>query len=325
MPLDIEAILRMNEEAAAKEKQSEMAATQEQRIVQISVDELHDFPPELHKFQPATGQRLTDLENSIRINGILNPILIRKLPNGNWQILAGHNRRNAARNIGYRSVPCIIKELPNDDDAVLAMIADNINNRELLPSERGWAYRQELEIRKCQGQRNDLTSSQIGTKLETTGTCGKPYHKFSKSRDGLDDSKCGKSIHRYIRLTYLIQPLLNLVDEGKLALGTGEQLSYLKQRSQETVYLFCYARTKPVTLKESQARSLREIEEDPDQIIDEDVLEELTAPKKKVRLRTVKLEMSKLRDYFPTGTPEEVVVQTIHTALSIYFGKEDPS
>lgn len=313
MPYDIEAIMKMDAEAAAKEQQFLESRNQDDRIVQIPVDELVDFPPELHKFQPATGQRLTDLEDSIRINGILNPILVRKMPDGSYQIIAGHNRRTVARNIGYRTVPCIIKRFANDDEAELAMIADNINNRELLPSERGWAYRRELEIRRKQGKRNDLTSSQNGTKLKTAEVIG--------SEKGISKNK----IHRYIRLTYLIQPLLHLVDEKKIALGTGEQLSYLKQRSQETVYNFCYATEKPLPLKEAHAKSLREIEADPDRIIDEDILEALTAPKKKARLRTLKIEMSKLRTYFPTGTPEEVVLQTIQTALAVYFEGKDAS
>ena len=131
-------------------------------------------------------------------------------------------------------------------------------------------------------------------------------------------------IHRYVRLTYLIDPLLNMVDEKKIALGTGEQLSYLSDHSQEIVYAFCYAADPAKPLKEAQAKKLREVEADPDSSVDEDVLEELTAKQQKVRFRTLKLEMAKLRSYFPVGTPEEVVVQTIHTALGVYFdGKEE--
>ena len=312
MPLNIDAIMRMNEEAEKQERVEAENAVQEERIVQIAIDDLVDFPAELHKFRPATGQRLTDLEESIRVNGILNALILRRLPEGKYQIIAGRNRRTAARNIGYRTVPSVIRRFATDDEAMLAMIADNMNNPDRLPSELGWAYRQELEIRRRQGKRTDLTSSEIGTKFRTDETLAKEAGS-SKSR-----------IHRYIRLTYLIPPLLNLVDEKKIGLGTGEQLSYLKQRSQETVYGYCYAGEKTVPLKESHARALREVEDDPDRIIDEDLLEELTAPKKKARFRTLKIEMAKLRDYFPTGTPEEVVVQTIHTALAVYFeGKED--
>lgn len=313
MPYNIEAILRMNAEAAERER-LEAQSSQENHIVQLPVDELVDFPAERHRFQPAARQRLEELEESIQVCGILNAIQVRKLPDGKYQIIAGHNRRTAARNIGYQTVPCIIRKFASEDEAELAMIQDNMNNRELLPSERGWGYRRELEIRGKQGYRSDLASSQfLGRRFRTDEIMGKEKNVNKNS------------IRRYIRLTYLIDPLLRLVDEKKIGLGIGEQLSYLGQRSQETVYQFCYAAEKPCPLKENQAKQLREIEADPDQIIDDDLLEELTAPKKKVRFRTLKLEMSTLRDYFPTGTPEEVVVQTIQTALAIYFERKEES
>lgn len=336
MPYNIEALLRMKEEGPPMEQQRQ-AAEQEQRVLQLPIGELQDFPAALHKFKPATGQRLTDLEESIRENGILNAILVRKLPGGQYQIIAGHNRRTAAQNIGYRTVPCIVKDLPDDDDAIRAMIADNMNNRELLPSERGWAYRWELEIRKRQGQRSDLTafkkqqlsgdnvtSSHFERKLGTNLTSAQNERKL-ETADIIGEAY-GVSrvkIYRYIRLTYLIEPLIDLVDAGKVALGTGEQLSYLKKHSQETVYNFCYAAEPVRPLKEAQAKKLREVEADPDNIIDEELLEEITAKQKKVRFRTLKLEMTSLRSFFPAGTPEEVVVQTIHTALGVYFDRKE--
>lgn len=308
---NMEVLRRMMNDPAPQDE------TQTGQIIQIAIADLEDFPPELHKYHPATGERLEELKQSIRDNGILNALLVRQLPGGKYQIIAGHNRRTAAQAIGYKTVPCIVKFLPDDDDAVSAMNADNLLHRDLLPSERGWAYRQEWEIRQKRdgnrsGERTDLTSSQSKTRFRTDTEIGVPY----------GDSK--DKVRRYIRLTYLIQPLLDLVDERKLGITVGEQLSYLKRRSQETVYRFCYASDPQKKLKESQARILREAEADPDQIIDEELLEELTAAKKKVRFRTLKIEMSRLRQYFPVGTPEEVVIQTIQTALADYFeGKAD--
>lgn len=310
MPIDLEKLMKLSTGPV----EPEAPAAQEQKIIQVPIDELVDFPAEMHRFRPATGQRLKDLEDSIRINGILNALLIRVLPDGSKQILAGHNRRTAARNVGYKVINCVVKDAATDDEALLIVIHDNLHNRDLLPSERGWAYRDTLEIKgRRQGQRTDLlTSSKSGRKLETVEMLGNEY----------GDSK--NKVRRYIRLTYLIDPLLDLVDQGKIALGTGEQLSYLSRRSQQIVYDFCYASEPGHPLKENHAEALREAEADPDRIVDEDLLEELTAKKQTVRLRTVKLEMSKLRDYFPVGTPEEVVKQTIHTALAIYFeGKND--
>lgn len=311
MSFDIDAIMRMGTTEKQISQQQEPRPSENDRIVQILVTELVPFPAEKHKFKPASPQRMAELVESIRQNGIINALIVRPLPDNGYQILTGHNRRTAAIQLGYRTVPCIIRPLPDDNDAIPIMIADNLNNRELLPSERGWAYRQLVEARIRQNGELEKFSSQNGTKLKTATSIGK---EFGDSRN---------KVYRHIRLTYLIEPLLDLVDAGKIALGTGEQLSYLKARDQKTVYAYCYAGDPTHPLKESQARALREAQADPDQVIDFDLLEALTAKPQKARLRTLKLQMSTLREYFPSGTPEEVVLQTIHTALAVYFGGKE--
>lgn len=311
MPINIEKVMRMNAEAQRREQEEAEAALRGNQIRDLPIDALEDFPPEKHRFRPATGQRLRDLEESIRQIGIVNALIVRELEPGRYQIITGHNRRTAARNIGYRTVPCIVRAFADEDEALGVLIADNLQNRDLQPSERGWAYRDLMDIQKKRTTnlrgRPQNNSSQIGTNFRADEFIGSE----------LGDSK--NKVRRYIRLTYLLPELLALVDDKKIGLGTGEQLSYLKEPSQEVIYRYCYAVEKPQPLKEAQARTLREVEADPDRIIDEELLEELLAPKKKVRFRTLKIEMSKLRDYFPVGTPEEVVVQTIHTALAVYF------
>lgn len=309
MNYDLDAIMRMG--ATESSQQQEPRQSDGSQIVQISVTELVPFPAEKHKFKPASPQRMAELVESIRQNGIINALIVRPLPDNGYQILTGHNRRTAAIQLGYRTVPCVIRPLPDDNDAIPIMIADNLNNRELLPSERGWAYRQLMDVQRQQGKRNDLTFGNAYQKLNHRNIIAQGHNVSSRN------------IQRYIRLTYLIEPLLDLVDTGMIALGTGEQLSYLKTRDQEAVYAYCYAGDPTYPLKEAQAKALREIQEDPDRVIDEDTLEELTAKPQKTRLRTLKLQMSTLREYFPSGTPEEVVLQTIHTALAVYFEKKD--
>lgn len=309
MNYDLDAIMRMG--ATEGSQQQELRQSDGSQIVQIPVTKLVPFPAEKHKFKPASPQRMAELVESIRQNGIINALIVRPLPDNGYQILTGHNRRTAAIQLGYRTVPCVIRPLPDDNDALPIMIADNLNNRELLPSERGWAYRLLMEAQKHQGKRNDLTFGNAYQKINTRNIIAQGHNVSSRN------------IQRYIRLTYLIEPLLDLVDTGKIALGTGEQLSYLTVEAQQLVYAFCYLQEPNHPLKEAQARTLREIQEDPDRIIDEDTLEELTTKPQKTRLRTLKLEMSKLRDYFPTSTPEEVVVQTIHSALAAYFERKD--
>lgn len=303
MGYDIDTILRMTDEDNLQ-KSSEESVTDE-RIVQLPPRLLQDFPASQHKFKPAAAPRMEELKKSIQQNGIINALIVRQLPSGDYQILTGHNRRQAAIQLGLSTVPCLVKNVPNDDDAISIMIADNLDNRQLCPTEKGWAYRQLREILHRQGTR-----------------CGHGDHRI---RNLLDEDKSGRQVQRYIRLTYLIVPLADLVDKEKIGLRVGEQLSYLSEEAQETVYLYCYAYDPMHPLKEGQVKALREVDEDPDGVIDDDLLEELTAKPVSTRLRMLKIEMSSLRDYFPRGTSEEVVLQTIQTALAQYFEKSDSS
>ena len=197
MPYNIEKILQMDREAADRERRAAEAAELEERILQLPIEELIDFPAEKHRFKPATGQRLTDLEESIRQYGIINPLIVRRLEDGKYQIIAGHNRRTAARNIGYKTVPCIVRALPNDDEALGVLVSDNLQNRELLPSERGWGYRDLLELRKRRaGRPNNFGKSEINSSVNT------------RTEIAEENNTSPRNVQRYIRLTYLIPSLL---------------------------------------------------------------------------------------------------------------------
>ena len=318
-PYDMEKLRRIAEEREAERRaQAAAEAPEKQQPVPEEIGErrelpiaaLEDFPAELHKFHPASRERLEELKDSIRANGIISPLIVRPLDADRYQIIAGHNRRTAARELGYDTVPVIVKRYLTDGEAIRLKNDDNLMQRDgMLPSERGWAYRQNMEEINRQGKRTDLTLSQFATKLDSAAEIGKKVHK---SRD---------QIFRYIRLTYLIPELLDLVDKKQLGLTVGENLSYLTVDNQETVYLFCFTGEKPVKLTEAVAKTLREIQDDPDRIIDADTLEELTAKHTRTRMRSLKLDMQELRTYFPVGTPEGVVIQTIHSALAKYFDK----
>lgn len=309
MPIDLQKLMELDAQQARQEADSALDPLME-KIELIPIDELTDCPPELNRFLPRSPEKMEELVESIRINGIINPLRVRRLNDGTLQILCGQNRRTAARKLGYPHVPCIIRDIPDDDIAQLWIIADNTqHNNDRRISELAWAYRDELEIRQ---------------RIIRRGAGDKGgHHVHLKARDTLSGEKSGRQKQRYIRLTYLIPPLLQLVDEKKIGIGVGVELSWLREKSQRTVLRFCYGDESSHPLKEAQARKLREVEADPDQIIDEDLLEELTAKRKKVRFRTLKLEMTNLRDYFPVGTPEEVVVRTIHKALADYYAAKE--
>lgn len=317
-PYDMEKLRRIAEEREAERRaQAAAEAPEKQQPVPEEIGErrelpiaaLEDFPAELHKFHPASRERLEELKDSIRANGIISPLIVRPLDADRYQIIAGHNRRTAARELGYDTVPVIVKRYLTDGEAIRLKNDDNLMQRDgMLPSERGWAYRQNMEVLRKQGKRLDLTS-------------GQNVQKLSRDMVAEGSNYCGRQVQRYIRLTYLIPELLDLVDKKQLGLTVGENLSYLTVDNQETVYLFCFTGEKPVKLTEAVAKTLREIQDDPDRIIDADTLEELTAKHTRTRMRSLKLDMQELRTYFPVGTPEGVVVQTIHTALAKYFDK----
>lgn len=317
-PYDMEKLRRIAEEREAERRaQAAAEAPEKQQPVpeeigerrELPIADLEDFPAELHKFHPASRERLEELKDSIRANGIISPLIVRPLDADRYQIIAGHNRRTAARELGYDTVPVIVKRYLTDGEAIRLKNDDNLMQRDgMLPSERGWAYRQNMEVLRKQGKRLDLTS-------------GQNVQKLSRDMVAEGSNYCGRQVQRYIRLTYLIPELLDLVDKKQLGLTVGENLSYLTVDNQETVYLYCFTSEKPVKLTEAVAKTLREIQDDPDRIIDADTLEELTAKHTRTRMRSLKLDMQELRTYFPVGTPEGVVVQTIHSALAKYFDK----
>ena len=220
----VEKVEREKREAAAQAPPVAIQPFTEQ-IAMLPLDVLEDYPAELHPFHPASAARLESLRESIVQNGILAPLLVRDLGDGRYQILAGHNRKRAAKLAGYSEVPCIIKDV-DDIDANNIMLADNLNHRpELLPSEKAMAYKMMLDnMRKRQGERTDLTSCQNGTKLAET----RADQKLSKN-----STDSARQIQRYIRLTYLIPQLLELVDAGKLKLVAGSDISFLPQNIQE--------------------------------------------------------------------------------------------
>jgi len=309
MPIDLQKLMALDAQKAREEADKSLDPPAE-KIELVPIDDLVDAPPELNRFQPRTPDKLEELVESIRLNGIVNALRVRRLPDGSLQILCGKNRRVAAKKLGYTHVPCIIMDIPDDDEAKLRIIADNTqHNNDRKISELAWAYRDELEIRQKIIKRGGSHQAGHNVRLE--------------ARDTLTGEKSGRQKQRYIRLTYLIPPLLQLVDEKKIGIGVGVELSLLKEKNQRMVLRYCYTDEPWHPLKEAQARKLREIEADPDQIIDEELLEELTAKRKKVRFRTLKLEMTELRQFFPIGTPEEVVVRTIHKSLADYFANKE--
>ena len=284
-------------------------------IVSIPVEEIHPFHD--HPFRPYEGERLEDMVQSIREHGVLNPVIVRKAARG-YEMLAGHNRTNAAKIAGLTEVPAIVKTDLSDEDAYVYVIETNLLQRsfaELLPSEKAAVLVARYEKISSQGKRNDIR--QEIEALEET--CGHDVHKSQKSRDGLGEEygMTGRNIARYMRLDRLILEFKDAVDKGTLAMVAAVDLSYLNVKMQKLIQQVAEADGKK--LKPKQAVELRRMGKE----ITKEGIESVLAGKeqKKPQNVSVKLPMELYEKYFAqmdAGAVQEIMEK----ALEEYFGKE---
>ena len=193
----------------------EIAGTQE-----IEIGRIHSFPN--HPFKVLDDEKMDTLVDSIRENGILNPVIVRPDNSGDYEMISGHRRLHAAGIAGLKKVPAIVKEM-SDDEAIINMVDANIQREEILPSERAFSFKMKMEAMSRQGKRNDLTS-------------GHDVPKLTTDEIGEENGMSGRQVKRYIRLTELIPELLDYVDSKKIGLVIAVDLSYLDEQIQKWVY-----------------------------------------------------------------------------------------
>ena len=184
------------------------------------------YPFENHPFKVLDDEKMDELVESIKENGILTPVIVRKDRDDLYEMLSGHRRLHAAKIAGLETVPAIIKEM-NDDQAIIFMVDSNLQREEILPSEKAFSYRMKYDAMKRQGYRSDLTSAQNGRKLETTDILGK---QVGESRN---------QVKRYLRLTELITELLDLVDEKRIPIIVGVEMSFFTHKIQGWIHEYC--------------------------------------------------------------------------------------
>lgn len=284
------------------------------QLVQLPPNRLTDFPVERQPFRPATPERLEELRKDIEANTLLSPLVVRPMTDGSYQILIGHNRCKAAVQLGYSTLPCIVRYL-DDDHALQALISDNLMHREkILPSEKAFAYQQRLAFMNRQGQRTDLTSDPLGWKLKS----GESAELVGK--DGKDSQT---QVRRYIRLTHLIRPLLDKVDSQEMGLQVGATLSYLTPAAQRLVLQYFFTERKDGTRRLDQrlAGQLRELN-DTGLLGEETLTQLLQKPPGSRAPRVVKLPMKKLRAYFPKEASPEEITEKILFALRTVYGEQ---
>ena len=266
------------------------AAAKEQKM-EMPLSELHPF--EGHPFKVMDDELMEQTVESIQQIGIVSPLIVRSDPEGGYEILSGHRRLHAAQLAGLETVPVIVKEM-DDDAAVIFMVDSNLQRENILPSERAFSYKMKLEAMKHQGDRVDLTCSQLGNKLE-----GKKTSEIMAEEIGTSKNQ----IFRFIRLTNLIPEILDMVDEKKIAFNPAVELSYLKPEEQKDfLEAMDYAQASPSL---SQAQRLKKLSQEGNCTLE--AMCEVMNEVKKDELDHVTIKNDVLRKYFPKSyTPKQM-------------------
>ena len=271
---------------------------QRERVMEIPLDKLQHFHD--HPFQVRHDQALEDMADSIKEYGVLSPGLARPLPDGSgYEVISGNRRLEACILAGMETMPVIVRDM-TDDEAIIAMVDANLQRENILPSERAFAYKMKLEAMKRQGARTDLTSAQVGRKLQ-----GKESREILAEQVG--ESK--NQISRYIRLTELIPPILDMVDgvtEQKMAFNPAVELSYLTL-SEQTMLLNTMA-AQEATPSLSQAQRLKKFSQQGK--LSEDVMMAIMSEEKK-EVDRITLTTTTLSKYFPKSYTPKKMEETI--------------
>ena len=259
----------------------------------LKTKDLYPFPD--NPFHVAEDETLSELAESIKEFGIVTPIITRPKEDGNgYEVIAGQRRVRASELAGINTVPAFV--LPLDRDrAIITLVDSNLQRENILPSERAFAYRMKSEAMKRQGFRTDLTSSQVVTKLRTDD---KVAQGFGVGR---------MTVQRFIRLTELIPPILQMVDEGKIALTPAVELSFLKKDEQEN--LFATLESEEATPSLSQAQRMKSMSQSGQ--LDMDMIFSIMTEEKGNQKETLKINTSKLKKYFPKDTTPKQMEETI--------------
>ncbi|CUP85774.1 ParB/RepB/Spo0J family partition protein [Enterocloster clostridioformis] len=279
------------------------ADTSREKVVEIPLSELHPFKD--HPFKVKDDEAMMETADSIRQYGVLVPAIVRPDADGGYELVAGHRRHHASELAGKETLPCIVRDL-DDDAATIIMVDSNLQRESLLPSERAFAYKMKLEAVKHQGARTDLTSVQVEQKLSARDRVAQEAGE-----------KSGIQVMRYIRLTELIPPLLDMVDEKKIALSPAYELSFLKPEEQaQLVETMDYEQATPSL---SQAQRMKKFSQEGR--LTEDVMLAILSEEKKSELDRVTLTSDTLRKYFPKSYTPKKMEETIIKLLEAWQRK----
>lgn len=255
----------------------------------IPINQITSFPN--HPFKVRDDEKMMETVESVKKRGIIFPAIVRKKKDGSYEMVAGHRRRRACQLAQLSEMPCIVREL-TDDEATILMVDSNVQREEILPSERAWAFKMKLEALNRQGKRVDLTSTPSVQKLSVEIVA----EEFGISRE---------QVRRYVALTNLDSALLKMVDENKIALRPAVQISYMKKQDQKE--LLDAIESFDATPSEKQAKLLRDLSENG--ILDRDKIDEIMAEEKPNQVVQYKIKYERFRKYLPKNVETEQEVE----------------
>ena len=262
------------------------------RAEYLPIAKLHPF--ENHPFQVKDDAEMDQLVFSVLTQGLLTPIVVRKTDTEEYEVISGHRRLRACQKAGIETVPALIYSMDRDA-AIIALVDSNLHREHLLPSEKAFAYKMKMEAMSHQGQRSDLTSSQVATKLDSASSIGKSQ---GESRD---------QVFRYIRLTYLIPEILQMVDEKRIALTPAVELSYLTESEQRD--LLETMESEDCTPSLSQSQQLKKLSQSG--VLNMDRILELMQQPKANQEEKLRFDLKDIRHYFPKNYTTERIQKTI--------------
>lgn len=299
-----------------------MFTTQEERdnaqrsyVIDLPTAEISDFPD--HPFKVRMDEEMEQMVESVKERGVLSPVLVRPMPDGSYQMVSGHRRKLASELAELPTVPCIVREL-TDDEAIIIMVDSNLQRERVLPSEKAFAYKMKLDaMKRQQGERTDLTSA---TPLQKLG--GKTSREILAEQSG----ESHEQIRKYIRLTNLVPELLDMVDntvlKGKgtlqMALRPAVELSYLPENEQNA--LLEVMEGEDCTPSHAQAIKIRDFSEKGK--LNPDVILSIMQEEKPNQVEQFKMPRNRIDKFFPAGTPAQKIEDTIVKALEMYRRRE---
>ena len=286
----------------------ELFSTQEQRD-EAQLEKVQDMPLELidgfpnHPFKVKMDESMESMVESVKTFGILNPAIVRQKDDGRYGLVSGHRRKFACENAGLETMPCIVRNL-TEDEAIIFMVDSNLQRETVLPSEKARSFKMKLDALNRQGKRTDLdTSTPVESKLRSNEQVAK---EAGESRE---------QIRRYIRLNELVPNLLDMVDEGQIALRSAVELSYLPHEQQEHL-LVVIEGLENQTPSYAQATEMRKLDEN-EQLTNEMMIS-IMQEEKPSQVKHFKLPREKIQHFFPAETPPETIEETIVKALELW-------